>query len=82
MECAACDGEGCEECEGGEVRIGACPLSVIGAETWDAVEAAGFAEKGLLPEPGGTLDQNAKFLSACRFIWAEQAARKYPDTED
>jgi len=36
------------------------------------VEAADLARKGLLPLPGGTLDQTQAFLSACRAVWADE----------
>jgi len=33
---------------------------------------AEMTRNGLPPVHGGALDQAAKFLDACRFVWAEQ----------
>jgi len=48
----------------------------IGAEVWELLQYADLYQKGLPPIVGGALDQSASFVAACRYIWAEQAARK------
>lgn len=50
-----------------------CPLEYAGEDVWEAIEMAGFFDKGLPPVHGGVLDQTQIFLDAARFIWAEQA---------
>ena len=40
------------------------------------VDAAAMYEKGLPPEHGGTLDQAADFVRACRAVWHEEARVK------
>ena len=48
-------------------------MDYAGDDVWDAIEAAELLGKGLPPVAGGLLDQTNKFLSAARFIGAEQA---------
>jgi hypothetical protein len=40
---------------------------------WELTELADLFKKGLAPVSGGTLDQAAVFLEACRCWWAEVA---------
>jgi hypothetical protein len=40
------------------------------------VDAAEMYEKGLPPVHGGTLDQAADFVRACRAVWNEEARCK------
>ena len=40
------------------------------------IREADMCKRGLLPIAGGTLDQAAGFMTACRFIWAEQDRMK------
>jgi hypothetical protein len=51
-----------------------CPKASIGAETWEAIELAELYRKGLPPVAGGSMDQAAGFVTACRQIWADRAA--------
>ena len=55
------------------MRLTGCPKRVIPAEAWEVLDHAELYAKGLAPEPGGSLDQAACFVSACRFVWAENA---------
>lgn len=49
-----------------------CPFAYAGHEAADAIRAADLAEKGLLPEPGGWLDQAAIGIRAIERVWREQ----------
>jgi len=50
-----------------------CPYERPGFATAQELLAyAEFAEKGMLPEPGGLADQVPSFLAAVRYIWSEQ----------
>ena len=81
-ECPACDGLGCPECgEAGVIRMTACPATAICRDAWEIVRAAELYDKGLAPEPGGTLDQAADFVRATRFVWSEQARCRAEDAE-
>lgn len=53
-----------------------CPRDTIPRAAWEAVDAAEMYAKGLPPEHGGTLDQAADFVKACRVVWNEEARCK------
>lgn len=56
------------------MKLTTCPLEGVGEDVWSALEAADWAkDPGFLPAAGGTLDQAAIFLAACRAVWREQA---------
>lgn len=56
--------EGCDEC-GDTVRHD-CPRRLLDATTWAAVSGwKMLSSHGVLPDPGGWLDQTAWFLAAC-----------------
>lgn len=44
---------------------------MIDCHTAQMIELAGLYEKGLAPIVGGVLDQAAGFVTAIRFVWAE-----------
>jgi len=46
------------------------------------VDAAEMYAKGLPPEHGGTLDQAADFVKACRVVWNEESRCKRELTVD
>lgn len=73
VTCAACEGYGCDECgKSGEVMLYRCPTSHNTAEIALAFEALAWSEKGVLPVPGGLLDQSAAFVSFARLVWSER----------
>jgi len=51
-----------------------CPLRLLDAETWSAVQSSNMLEAyGSLPESGGWLDQSAWLIAALGEINAEKA---------
>jgi len=72
----ACNGAGCDECQGGRIEITQCPLEVITPDVWEVMELAQLYEKGLPPVAGGALDQAKSFVEACRAIWNDEAVWK------
>jgi hypothetical protein len=72
--CISCNGSGCAACSGrGRFAIDDCPHKLIDRTTGEALRAARFAEKGVLPVAGGTLDQTQSCLDALDIIWSDQA---------
>lgn len=63
---------GCEICEDGKIVLRTCPHLAVRRETWRCIEAAELLGRGLPPEAGGMLDQNAAFLAAARIIRQQQ----------
>jgi len=52
--------------DGEEVRR--CPLRAVDRAAMEAARAHGYVQIGLLPEPGGVLDQPAVFLRAMEIV--------------
>lgn len=72
-ECPICDGRGCDECgDTGQIELTICPLKFVPADVWELLGSAELYEKGLPPVAGGSLDQAAAFVAACRVVWAEE----------
>lgn len=68
-----CDGFGrmddkpCPICNGeGVLAVNECPREMVGQDIASAINLAGLAIRGHLPESGGTLDQDAWFMS----VWS------------
>jgi hypothetical protein len=53
-----------------------CPLAFIGDGVDAVMEAAEFAEKGLLPGGRGWLEEPQGLVDAIRFVWREERAAK------
>lgn len=80
-ECHSCDEEqqrrrGCKEETSDptqwftfddETTIKRCPLTVLDTRAVEVVQMHGYAQLGLLPEPGGVLQQPSTFLQAVAF---------------
>ncbi len=49
-----------------------CPLAIVPAWAWDAMDLAAMLREGLPPAAGGMLDQAKTFLDAARFLWREE----------
>lgn len=77
MQCVACEGAGCDECNGrGKVKIESCPCELITSDVWQLASEAADAESGFLPVSGGMLDQVATWIDALRRYRAERSAWK------
>lgn len=50
-----------------------CPMRVVSPQAMSIVGAHAFAQLGLLPEPGGVLDQPAGFLRALAVVGSAMA---------
>jgi len=74
IPCIVCDDAGCQACgQRGEELFNTCPLDMVTADVWEAIDLAILMEKGLTPLAGGVLDQTANFLVAARTIYSEKA---------
>ena len=81
FECPACGGRDpeCPECGGsGRWELTECPLRFAGNDAFAVIDAAGDYDRGLPPEPGGSLDQAQVFLDAARFVRADRATWERP----
>jgi hypothetical protein len=79
LTCPTCDGKSddCSECEGqGHVSITCCPNRIIGEDGWAIIGASRMAEKGILPQGGGSNDQSIACMEGIRYAWQEQEAMK------
>ncbi len=78
MECPACDGEGCEECDDGQYKVIGCPNAYC-REVIPAVNMVDLFEKGLPPIAGGVLDQAAWFIDCVRVFANEESLARAED---
>jgi hypothetical protein len=77
IECTECGEQGCDVCSGqGRIVIDCCPQKLIDSQTAELLTFAKLYDKGLPPVQGGALDQTKSFISACQFVWSEQARLK------
>ena len=63
LECPACDGSGCDECNEGRFTVIDCPNKYCR----DVAQVANLSDlfsKGIPPIAGGALDQSAWFMEA------------------
>lgn len=72
FECPSCDGEGCDECNMGAIRLSGCPSQYC-ASVVTAVGLVDLFEKGLPPVAGGALDQSVSFIEATRILRNDEA---------
>jgi hypothetical protein len=63
IQCPICEGAGCKTCQNGRYIIDRCPSQIVGADLQYAITIVGMAERGFLPEDGGSLDQSQWFLN-------------------
>jgi hypothetical protein len=69
-----CDGNdpACRECRGtGFAEIVGCPAALVTEDVRDALRTYDFMQNGMLPMPGGWLDQTEIMLNAVDFLAAE-----------
>lgn len=71
IECPSCDGQGCDECAHGFVRVIGCPNNYC-REVATAISLFSLFDKGLPPIAGGVLDQSAWFIEASKVMQSEQ----------
>ncbi len=69
MRCTFCGGTG-------QFELKMCPRKWCGSIAAEVLEAATFMRKGILPIPGGWLDQTQWILDAVRYAWQEEDALK------
>ncbi len=75
LTCTTCNGEGesCPACGGrGRVMLTQCPLDYVTPDVWELFDFANFADKGVMPVSGGSLDQTQIFLDAYAFRCGEK----------
>ena len=75
VECPACNGEGCSECDGGGFELNGCPNKFC-REVVTAVNLVDLFHKGLPPVAGGALDQSVWFVEAAGILEHEEALIK------
>ena len=75
IECPACNGQGCDDCNDGSVKIVGCPNTYC-RPMIPAINLIDLFGKGVLPVAGGALDQSAWFLEAASVMGHEDAAMK------
>lgn len=74
--CPVCGGENeqCAECEGtGRAPVWRCPNAIATPRERSVLQAALMVEHGVLPDPGGWLDQAHVFVQAYPIACAEIA---------
>jgi hypothetical protein len=74
IECPQCGGDpdGCEHCRDGYFELASCPQKEIPPELREEIRLAVWVmEKSILPEPGGMLDQDARFYELLNYFQAE-----------
>ena len=72
MPCTVCGQKGCDECgQRGYTELDKCPLEILKASDFEFLRIVKMFEKGILPEPGGLLDQTQAFLTAAEFVMDE-----------
>jgi len=76
------DGEKCDHCSGGLMRIHRCPTSYVDQDISVALRHYEHAEAGIFPEPGGLLDQAPSFLHFCSVVGGEVARVQKEESDD
>lgn len=71
VECPACDGDGCEECNHGYFQFTDCPSKFIGPELIADIQVVSACEHHL-PVAGGLLDQSAWWFELRSILKSEE----------
>jgi len=71
VECPACDGDGCEECDQGYFQFKDCPSKFIGPELIADIKVVSACEHHL-PVAGGLLDQSAWWFELRSLLKSEE----------
>jgi hypothetical protein len=72
IECPSCNGQGCDECAMGLIRLSECPNKEC-SDMFQVVQLADLFEKGVMPIAGGALDQSAWFVDAVNILKADES---------
>ena len=72
IECPSCDGDGCQECDGGHFRLTSCPSQFIGQELIQDIRIVTSSEQHL-PVAGGLLDQSAWWFNLREMLKREES---------
>ena len=75
IECPACNGGGCDQCDEGYYRVIGCPNGYCG-DMKRAIPLIDLFNKGMAPVAGGVLDQAAWFIDAVRVFEHEESLAK------
>lgn len=70
IECPACDGYGCEQCDGGRFEVD-CPKQFCQSMV-EEINIASCAISGFLPVSGGVLDQTSWFVDLWQTLVLER----------
>jgi len=72
IQCPACEGDGCSECDGGWFTLTQCPSKYIGRELIGDIQVITSSEHHL-PVAGGVLDQSAWWFELSETLRREEA---------
>lgn len=73
VECPSCKSRGCNHCDQkGHFEVEGCPRKFVGAKLIDAINVAGMCADGLMPAPGGIMDQSSWFIDLWSTLRSEE----------
>jgi len=73
LQCAGCQGQGCDECDNtGFLILTTCPQRELTTNVIELTELSELYSQGLPPVAGGALDQTKSFLDAHRQLTHDQ----------
>lgn len=77
LPCEHCGGDGCGWCDGGgKALVRGCPMEELGDDDWAGWRMYLLFKRGLMPMPGGALQQTRQALEAFAvFADAENTVR-------
>lgn len=67
IECVACNGSGCKNCNNGFFTIDQCPKRLVDNQTIDVFRLSDSKKEGVLAVGGGYLDQSASLMEAISY---------------
>lgn len=73
ITCPECGGVGCASCLAGRLEIFRCPGATVPALYWELCRDLSLLEGGILPGPGGWLDQPQSWIEALDLLAGERA---------
>lgn len=71
IECAICNGEGCNECDSGTFWLEECPSQFVGPDLIEDLQVVA-ATKEVMPAAGGILDQSAWWFELRQLLQYEE----------
>lgn len=75
IECPSCNGQGCEDCNEGLIRLSECPNREC-SDMHQVVTLSDLFDKGVLPIAGGALDQSAWLIDAFQIFKSDESRAK------